>query len=201
MNENPFNMKNYFLVLFLLASTTSYSQSVSDSDQGILVEEDGMVVVEAEFSTLSEGWVLQNKIEGYSGEGYLTWMLPTNTQAQGQGLLSYPFKISQPGNYTVKIRNYHDCEDFTECNDIFAKMNEGSWEKNFNHTLSEWDWDSRQDIEHVFSDATYELKAGTHTLYLSGRSQDFSIDKIAIFLEGTSKDTYQTAMVSTCKQE
>jgi hypothetical protein len=198
MKENPTNMKSYFLVLFFLASTISCSQSGSDCDQGILIEDDGMVIVETEFSTLSNGWKLQDEVQGYSGEGYLTWILPTNTQAQGQGLLSYTFKISQPGKYTVKIRNYHDCEDFTECNDIFVKMDDGSWVKNFNHTLGEWDWNSRQDIDHVFSDATYELKAGIHTLYLSGRSQDFSIDKIAIFLDGTPKDAYTTAKASTC---
>lgn len=194
-------MKNDFLTLFLLIIATSLFQSCTDCKQGILVENDGMVIVEAEYSTLSEGWELQDEVKGYSGEGYLTWMLPTNTKAQNQGLLSYPFNINEPGNYTVKIRNFHDCEDFTECNDIFVKMDDGSWEKNFNHTLSQWDWNSRQDIDHVFSDATYELEAGTHTLYLSGRSQDFSIDKIAIFREGTPEHAYQTANVSACINE
>ncbi|HBX67559.1 MAG: hypothetical protein CL670_06170 [Balneola sp.] len=193
-------MKNYFLVLFLLASTTSLFQSGSNCDDGVLVEKEGIVIVEAESTTLSEGWELQDEVAGFSGEGYLTWMLPTNVEAQNQGLLSYSFKISEPGKYTVKIRNYHDCEDFTECNDIFLKMNDGSWEKNFNHTLSEWDWNSRQDIDHVFSDATYDLEAGTHTLHLSGRSQHFSIDKIAIFREGTPEKVYQTAEASTCEK-
>lgn len=194
-------MKNNFLVLLLLAGATLLFESGSDCDEGVFIENAGMVIVEAEFATLSKGWELQDEVDGYSGDGYLTWMLPTTTMAQNQGLLSYPFKISEPGKYTVKIRNFHDCEDFTECNDIFVKMNDGSWEKNFNHTLNKWDWNSRQDIDHVFSDATYELEAGTHTLYLSGRSQHFSIDKIAIFREGTPKHAYQTANVSTCMDE
>ena len=90
-------MKNYFLVLFLLASTTSLFQSGSNCDDGVLVEKEGIVIVEAESTTLSEGWELQDEVAGFSGEGYLTWMLPTNVEAQNQGLLSYSFKISEPG--------------------------------------------------------------------------------------------------------
>lgn len=194
-------MKTYFLVLFVLAGAIYLPSPGTYCEEGIRVEKDGMVIMEAESATLSEGWELRNETEGYSGEGYLTWMLPTNTVPEGQGLLSYPFRISEPGTYTVKIRNFHACEDFTECNDIFVKMDDGSWVKNFNHTLNEWDWNSRQDIDHDFSDATYKLEAGTHTLYLSGRSQDFSIDKIAIFREGNPKLDYQNAKVSACVEE
>jgi len=96
------------------------------------------------------------------------------------------------------MRNYHACEDFTECNDVFLKMNDGDWRKNFNHTVSEWDWNSQQDIDHVFSDAAYRLDEGSHTLYLSGRSQDFSIDKIAIFHSDTPDESYQVAELSSC---
>lgn len=193
-------MKNYLGILFFLISISSIYETDPKCEQGTFIENNGMIILEAEFATLSEGWELQNEVEGYSGDGYLTWVLPTNTVAENQGLLSYPFKVNEQGNYTLKIRNFHDCEDFTECNDIFAKMNNGSWEKNFNHTLNEWDWNSRQDINHVFSDATFELEAGTHTLHLSGRSQHFSIDKIAIFREGTPEKVYQSAEVSSCQQ-
>ncbi|GAB5521618.1 MAG: hypothetical protein RhofKO_38690 [Rhodothermales bacterium] len=160
--------------------------------------EDGIAVFEAERVALSAGWALQDEVEGYSGEGYLTWMEPTTTEANSQGLLAYPFTVSQRGLYTVKIRNYHACEDFTECNDIFVRMNDGEWRKNFNHTLSMWDWNSQQDIDHVFSDAQYELAAGTHTLYLSGRSQDFSIDQIAIFHKRTAAEAYQSVHPMAC---
>ncbi len=185
------------LSLAIFNTTNHYS----NCDGGVFIEENGIIIIEAEDVPLSDGWELQNEVADYSGEGYITWLKETNVEKNNQGLISYPIKITNAGNYTVKIRNYHPCEDFTECNDIFVKMNDLEWQKNFNHTLAEWDWNSRQDIDHVFSDATYELDEGTHTLYLSGRSQDFSIDKIAIFKEGVTEAVYQSAMVSKCMSE
>lgn len=195
-------MKLLILLLFILSygSNTLTESEIECGENPVFLEKNGIVILEAESITISEGWELQTSVEGYSGEGYLTWTPSTNVQPNGQGLLEYSFKISNAGNYIVKIRNYHPCEDFTECNDIFLKMNDTEWRKNFNHTLAEWDWNSRQDVDHVFSDATYTLEEGTHTLYLSGRSQDFSIDKIAIFHEASPEDTYQSADLSVCQE-
>lgn len=195
-------MKLLFLLLLIIScgSNSVIEPEIECGEDSIFLEKNGIVVMEAESVTISEGWELQTSVEGYSGKGYLTWTPPTNVEANGQGLLAYPFKVSNEGTYTVKIRNYHPCEDFTECNDIFLKMNDTEWIKNFNHTLAEWDWNSRQDVDHVFSDASYELTAGTHTLYLSGRSQDFSIDKIAIFHEATQENAYQSAGLSVCEE-
>lgn len=114
----------------------SYNQLVKKCNKGVFQEKNGIVVFEAESIALSDGWSLGNKIEDYSGEGYITWMDNTITDANGQGLLSYHFKITKSGTYTVKLKNYHSCEDYTECNDIFVKMNNSDWRKNFNHTLS-----------------------------------------------------------------
>lgn len=186
-----------FIVVGCASSSLKESEATC-ADSPIFQEKNGVVVVEAESITISDGWVLETEAEGYSGEGYLTWSIPTNVQPQGQGLLEYSFMVTNPGTYTVKIRNYHACEDFTECNDIFLKMNDTEWRKNFNHTLAEWDWNSRQDIDHVFSDASYSLEEGINTLYLSGRSQDFSIDKIAIFSIDIQESVYQNAPLSTC---
>ncbi|GAB5408954.1 MAG: hypothetical protein BalsKO_13190 [Balneolaceae bacterium] len=196
-------MKLLVLLLFIIScGSTSAIESENECDENpIFLEKNGIVMVEAENVTISEGWELETDVEGYSGEGYLTWTPATNVQPNGQGLLAYTFKITNQGIYKVKIRNYHPCEDFTECNDIFLKMNDTEWRKNFNHTLAEWDWNSRQDVDHVFSDASYELEEGVHTLYLSGRSQDFSIDKIAIFHEASTENGYKTAELSTCSKE
>ncbi len=177
---------------------TSLSQSIKKCDDGVFQEKNGIIVFEAESIPLTEGWSLENSVGDYSGEGYITWIASTNIEANGQGLLGYTFEINKPGTYTVKMRNYHSCEDFTECNDVFLRMDDGDWRKNFNHTVSEWDWNSQQDIEHVFSDAQYLLEKGEHTLYIGGRSQDFSIDKIALFHDDTPKDSYKKADLSKC---
>lgn len=172
----------------------AHCQLVNKCDKGVFEEKNGIVVFEAESIALSEGWSLENTIQGYSGGGYITWTDPNIIEKNGQGLLSYPFKIINPGIYTLKMRNYHSCEDFTECNDVFVKMDDGDWQKNFNHTLRRWDWNSRQDIDHIFTDSEFFLNEGNHTLYLSGRSQGFSIDKMSLY----QKDAYKTAEQSKC---
>ena len=185
------------LSLFIFNPTTHYT----NCDGGVFIEDNGTIIIEAEDVPLSDGWELQKEVANYSGRGYITWVKETTVEKNNQGLLSYPIKIKNAGNYIVKLRNYHPCEDFTECNDVFLKMNNNEWQKNFNHTAGEWDWNTRQDIDHVFSDASYELEEGRHTLYLSGRSQDFSIDKIAIFKEEVSEAEYQSADGSKCVSE
>lgn len=190
-----------FLCIISCGSTSNIESKIECDQNPIFIEKNGLIVFEVESIPIAEGWELETEVNGYSGEGYLTWKLPTNTQPQGQGLLAYTFKVSNPGTYTVKIRNFHPCEDFTECNDIFLKMNDTEWRKNFNHTLAEWDWNSQQDVDHVFSDASYELEEGIHTLYLSRRSEDFSIDKIAILNEATPENIYQQAELSSCTED
>lgn len=174
------------------------SQSIKNCKDGVFQEKDGIVVFEAENTLLSDGWALENTIEAYSGEGYITWVNNTTIETNLQGLLSYKFRITKPGIYTLKFRNYHSCEDFTECNDVFVRVDDGDWRKNFNHTLSSWDWNSQQDINHVFSNSEYLLKKGEHMLYFSGRSQNFSIDKIALFHKDTSQSEYKSAEQSEC---
>jgi hypothetical protein len=170
------------LVLILISFVTqSCSQQPKDCSDGVFQERNGLVVFEAEDTSLSDGWSLQSKIEDYSGEGYITWVDSTTTETDGQGLLSYKIRISKPEIYTLKFRNYPSCEDFRACNDVFVKVHSGDWQKNFNHTLSNWDWNFQQDIDHVFSNSEFFLNKGEHTLSFSGRSQDFSIDKIALY--------------------
>lgn len=175
-----------------------YAQLVQTCDQGVFQEKDGMVVFEAESIFLSDGWSMENNLDNFSGDGYITWTNDTILETNGQGLLAYVFNITKPGLYTLKMRNYHSCDDFTECNDIYVKMNDSEWRKNFNHTVGEWDWNTQQDIDHVFSNSTYFLEKGEHTLYLSGRSKDFSIDKIAIFHNKTPQNLYKSVKTSKC---
>jgi hypothetical protein len=189
--------KTYTSFLMILVLCTC-CKSDKVCDDGYFQEKDGIVVFEAEGIKLTEGWALENSIKDYSGEGYITWKDSTITETNNQGLLRYDFQITTGGIYTLKMRNYHSCEDFTECNDVFVKLDNGEWRKNFNHTVSNWDWNSQQDINHVFSNSKFDLNKGMQTLYLSGRSKNFSIDKIAFFLQESTKVEYKTAALSKC---
>lgn len=159
----------------------------------VFQESNGIVVFEAESVPLSKGWSLETKHKGFSGRGYITWTDSTMVEKDNQGLLAYKINISKSGNYTLRILNFHDCEDFTECNDVYVKMDDGEWQKNFNHNVNSWDWTSQQDINHVFSDAQFSLEKGVHTLFLGGRSQYFSIDKIALYQSNIKHEDYKKA--------
>jgi hypothetical protein len=187
------NSRTLFFTILVLC-TCCKSDKVFDD--GYFQEKDGIVVFEAECIKLTKGWLLENSIKDYSGEGYITWKDSTIIETNNQGLLRYDFQITTQGIYTLKMRNYHSCEDFTECNDVFVKLDNGDWRKNFNHTLSSWDWNSQQDLNHVFSNSEFNLNKGIHTLYLSGRSKNFSIDKIAIFHQDLTKGEYKKAALS-----
>ena len=186
----------FVIIITFCLNNVSYCQSSQKTEKDIFQELDGMVIFEAESIPLTKGWSLEKTVENYSGDGYITWIDSTTIEPNGQGLLSYKFLITKPGVYTLKMRNYHSCEDFTECNDVFVRMDDGNWRKNFNHTLSHWDWNSQQDIHHVFSNSQFLLKEGVHQLQISGRSKDFSIDKIALYHKDTPDNAYKSAELS-----
>ncbi len=149
------------------------------------VERDGLLVVEIESAPLADGWRLETEMAGYSGDGYYTWRGPNRFGEPGTGVLAYPVRITTPGRYSFRLHNRHDEPDHTECNDVYVRLGGDEWVKVFSHKAGEWNWVSRKDFGHNSPkpNATYDLLAGDHTFYLSGRSANFSIDRFHLYLE------------------
>jgi hypothetical protein len=68
------------------------------------VARDGVVVMEAEFFPVTEGWLYQASGNGFSGFGYLEWGMAGQGIKPGRGVLQYNFEIAAPGTYQLLIR-------------------------------------------------------------------------------------------------
>ena len=69
-------------------------------------------------------------------------------------------------------------------------MGSGAWTKLFQSgAWSQWLWAQTFDKNHVKSPAQFYLGAGVHTLQISGRSQNYKIDRIVLYRSGVSATT------------
>jgi len=64
----------------------------------LAAERDGLIVLEAE-SASAGGWELATSKPGFSGKGYLRWTKSGQGRKAGEGVLSYSFRITTPGDY------------------------------------------------------------------------------------------------------
>ena len=155
---------------------------------GAFLESGGLIVFEIESSPIANGWERETNFNGYTGQSYYTWKGGDqfNIRNAGMGVLTYNFRVSDAGEYLFRIRNRHDRADATMDNDCWVRMDGGTWVKLFSSRRGEWVWNSN----HEFSGsnkqpAKYQLSAGNHTLEISGRSQNFSIDRVHMYKQGT----------------
>ncbi|RED95670.1 carbohydrate-binding protein [Marinoscillum furvescens] len=137
------------------------------------------IVLEAEQTQLNAGWELETSYDDYTGSGYITWKSDSISFQPQEGVLAYTFKVAESGFYQLKLRNRYECEDLTECNDVWTRMDDGQWIKAYSHTNYRWNLQTGHDINHELNEAPgYQLSNGKHTFYLAGRSPGFSIDQI-----------------------
>ncbi len=148
-------------------------------------ETDGLVVIEIESAPVAGKWVKETALTGFTGTAYYTWKGPDLSGPSDKSALAYHINITTPGRYQLRIHNRHDHKDSTLENDCYTRMDDGPWVKTFSSQRGQWTW--RSNHEHSHSDkrpAEYELTAGLHTLTLTGRSVNFSIDRIHLFRDG-----------------
>ena len=177
----------------------------TDNKCDVFLEENGLLIFEAE-NTKSDfnKWIYESSIPNYRGTGYLRYKGPFT----GSSPLVYKFKIQNAGIYRFMIRSSKpDGVAQDANNDCFIKM-EGDFVAGDMHTcLKNYDRNSTNtnalkkdtkffgtggigefknaagqlDLHSVKPWATYSFKAGeTYTLTITGRSSEFSIDRILI---------------------
>jgi len=160
------------------------------SGQTFFQEAGGILVMEVESAPPAGDWKAETELKGFKGECYYTWRGQNYFKNPSQkGVLTYTFVITTPGKYHLRIHNRHDFHDSTESNDCYTRMDGGKWVKTFSSKRGEWTFHSNHEFSHSSKlPANYELSAGVHTLELAGRSKDFSIDRIHLFLDGKKGD-------------
>jgi hypothetical protein len=149
-------------------------------------EMDGLIVIEVESAPVAGKWVKETSLPGFTGSAYYTWKGPDLTGPSDKSSLAYRFQVTAAGRHHLRIHNRHDHADSTLENDCYTRMDDGPWVKTFSSERGRWTWGTSH--EHSHSDkraAEYVLSAGLHTLALTGRSANFSIDRIHLYRDGT----------------
>ncbi len=152
------------------------------SAQTVFQESGGIVVLEAESAPAAGSWTKESSVAGYSGSGYYRWNGADVFNSPGQGILRYVIRIANAGAYHLRIRNHHDHPDSTLENDCFTRMDGGTWIKTYSSTADQWTWHTRHEQDGAHSDPLYTLAAGDHAFEISGRSANFRIDRIHLYL-------------------
>ncbi|MDB2575928.1 hypothetical protein N9Z54_01865 [Planctomycetota bacterium] len=156
------------------------------------LEDGGMIAIEIEDQG-PNGWASPSSPSGFSGDGFLRWDGPNYFSSPGNAVLTYQILSSNPGNYTVRLRNRHDDPDPTMANDTWVRMNNGPWIKMFSNnpnTPGNWNWESRFELPGpVYTNANFDINAGLNTLQFSARSRGFMMDRIHLYLPGTPGGT------------
>lgn len=106
-----------------LRSRNHNSRRLEVSEQPF-IENNGLVIMEAESVPTVFPWVTETIRNGYRGDGYTHF---TGNNIYGVGsestTMSYYFQISNPGLYYMRIRAHKNViEDSTLGNDCFTRM-------------------------------------------------------------------------------
>ena len=151
--------------------------------------------IEAESaSSVVVPWVVEAKIDGHSGSGYL-FNTSDIALARAGGEMVYEFEIEEPGEYLAIIRGRRDnqgsCleEEYDKCNDVRTAWNGGPFEKNLlKGPWGCWIWETRietaRESEHKFTRNTAMLDRGKNTFHLGVRSDGVKVDLILIHRVG-----------------
>jgi hypothetical protein len=174
--------------LALLAATCAGLLAQPATAQKTFCEEDGLVVMQIESAPLVPHWVEENIVPQSTGT-YYRWNGPNQFTNPGLGILPFQIKITTPGNYNFRWRNFHFGPDAGEHNDAWIRMDGGQWEKCYSAGIDQWNWHTLIDGPSFDYEPVFNLSAGDHLLEISGRSFDFRIDRMHLYLDGVPSPT------------
>jgi hypothetical protein len=162
----------------------------SATHEPVVVVEAAPVAIEAESEPVPASWVFEQDIAGYQGTGYLRWKAPNAYNSPGTDQLRYRILITEAGRYRIDLRlNTKGAEKSDLGNDVFTRVDEGTWTKTLVGGGSNDGWATRTRLEPShgkFLEPVYDLTTGLHTFAISGRSHGLRIDRLIISREAAS---------------
>lgn len=171
----------------------------------VFLAKDGIVAIEMESTDSSlRRWKKKTDVDDYSGPCHLEFtgnkpeMGPPNSPPE------YHFQVDKPGTYqlVLRARKRLISERQDICNDCFVRL-EGDYAaggkagmnilkedtKLFGGHADKWAWAKLLDHKHKKYPALYKLKPGeTYVLSISGRSQNFNLDRFVLVHESHKID-------------
>lgn len=173
-------------------------------------EKNGLVIIEAE-STDSplDQWVKKKSVNGYAGNGHFEFTGNTQKSGPAASPLEYTFKVNKTGLYGLVLRAHKRLEGAPsdQSNDCYVRV-QGDYgahpdagnnhqdyaplaelqrnRKLFGGAANGWGYTSAASLDMGGHDnkrkPVYAMKAGeSYTLTLSGRSQNFNLDRIVFY--------------------
>ena len=124
----------------LSASEAAQLQIQSIKNDGVFLEKNGLVVMEAETITLNDEWPIEAIEPDWRGIGYIRYDGPNRWGNPNENKqIAYTFFIEHPGVYRMRMRMQHKTapEDDLE-NDVWVKLDDGEFVKAF-HPKSRWE--------------------------------------------------------------
>ncbi len=197
------------------STDTSGSTSCTGTSDAIHQEKDGVLVIEAENTTLNTNWSKERSVSGFSGTDYIVWKGGNYFHDPGNGILTYKLRISEAGTYRFLYRskvgagsNSTEHNDtwvrFPDATDFFAKRGttvlypKGSgktpnpdgggaegWFKAYLSGTTGWTWSTLTNDGSGYDIYVTFDKAGDYILELSARSAYHLVDRIVLFKDGT----------------
>ncbi len=173
------------MALFIMTAP----QSATAQDAGAFVENNGLVVMEVESVERPFNWKFEDTVEGFVGDGYLRYIGSNHFNEPGIDILEFDVVIINPGEYKMFLwANHFDAPEPDQNNDAWTKMDDGDWIKTVHPgPRQEEGWSFHtQWVEVIngvetFSEPTYQLDAGVHKFYISGRSWNYRMDRVHIW--------------------
>lgn len=177
------------LASFMLLTSVLFPFNALAQSAGAFLEDEGLVVMEVESVERPFNWNFESSVEGFTGDGYLRYIGANHFNEPGIDILQFDILIENPGEYKMFLwANHFDAPEPDQNNDAWTKMNDGDWIKTVHPgTRQEEGWTFHtQWVEvingvEVFSEPTYQLDAGVHTFYISGRSWNYRMDRVHIW--------------------
>ena len=173
----------------LIPSLLTAAAIAAPASAQVYLAQSDLVVVEMEASGAPGDWADSTSTPDFTGESYIRWNGPNLFNSPGQGVFGFDFEVPDGGTWLLNIRNRHEDPDPTEANDVWVRMDGGSWVKTFSNmpgSVGSWTWESRFDISHGNQpQANYNISAGQHRIEFSGRSNGFKMDRFHIYRPGT----------------
>ena len=179
-----------------LSVSLSGTGSSTTSACGYFVEQNGLLVMEIENAPATLGWTPETAYPNYTGTEYYTWTGPNYFHEKGHGMLTYQFKINNPGKYRFKMRTQNGGPLNTHNNDVWVRFPDhgctfekngqvqssaSGWWKQWQNNLGGWTYNSWAG-ESTFWEVYVEFPfAGVYTMDISGRAQLYSLDRIVFY--------------------
>ena len=195
-----------FGLIALLMLAFAGPESATAQSAGAFIENNGLVVMEVESVDRPFNWTFETSVEGFVGDGYLRYIGSNHFNEPGIDVLEFDVVIINPGEYKMFLwANHFDAPEPDQNNDAWTKMDDGEWIKTVHPGPRQdegWSFHT-QWVEVIsgvetFSEPTYQLEAGVHKFYISGRSWNYRMDRVHIWKnDAPFKVPYDTAAMNT----